>query len=81
MERERNLKIGDLVKIKQDEGRYFGYGVVLELNAGYQARIYWFDHFDDQNATEWEYTAGLALLEEDTIQYSGTVAVNKDESR
>lgn len=65
MEKERNLKVGDLVKIKHDVTRYFGYGVVLELRASYQARVYWFEHYDDQNATEWEYTSTLILLEED----------------
>ena len=59
------MKVGDLVRFKGDDWHWLGHGVVLEVRAsGKQAKIRWFDDWDEDNDIDWEQTSALEIISE-----------------
>ena len=59
------MKVGDLVRFKGDAWHWLGHGVVLEVRAsGKQAKIMWFDDWDEDDDIDWEQTGALEILSE-----------------
>ena len=58
------VKAGDLVKIKYDSAHWLGYGIVVEVYAGgKQAKVMWFDNFDEDPLVI-EQTSALEIISE-----------------
>jgi|TARA_B100000085_G_C18536501_1_gene510230 hypothetical protein len=58
------MKVGDLVRIRHDTTHWLGHGVVLEIRAaGKQAKIRWFDAWDEDQI-EWEQASALEVISE-----------------
>ncbi len=59
------MKVGDLVTFKGDDWRWLGHGVVLGVRAsGKQAKIRWFDDWDEDDDIDWQQTGALEILSE-----------------
>ena len=59
------MKVGDLIRFKGDDWHWLGHGVVLEVRAsGKQAKIRWFDDWDEDNDIDWEQTSALEIISE-----------------
>ena len=60
------MKVGDLIRIKNDESYWLGHGIVLETAAaGKQARVRWFDVWKrEEDGIEWEHTSALEVISE-----------------
>lgn len=58
------MKAGDLVKIKHDSSFWLGYGIVVEMYiGGRQAKVMWFDNFDEDPLVI-EQTSALEIISE-----------------
>ena len=58
------MKVGDLIKFRHDSYGLFGHGVVLEIAPlGGQAKVRWFDDWDDEEIA-WETTSLLEVISE-----------------
>jgi hypothetical protein len=57
------MKVGDLVKVKNDPDSWCGHGVVLEVNGMKEVKVYWFDDFTDA-PVDWNAAWCLEILSE-----------------
>ena len=58
------MKVGDLVRIRDDAFYWLGYGIVLAVRcSGRQAKIRWFDDWNEDEI-EWEQTTALEIISE-----------------
>jgi len=58
------MKVGNLVRFRDDAFYWLGYGIVLETRAsGKQAKIKWFDDWDEEEV-DWEQTGALEIISE-----------------
>ncbi len=48
------MKVGDLVKVKDDPENRCGMGIVYDRNGGFQVKVHWFwEHMNGPNYDEW----------------------------
>jgi len=57
------MKVGDLVKVKNDPAGWLGHGVILAVNGMREVQVYWFDGFSDA-PVDWNSTWTLEVLSE-----------------
>ena len=60
------MKAGDLIRIRNDNDYWLGYGIVLDIAAaGKQAKVRWFDVWKrEDDGIEWEQTSALEVVSE-----------------
>lgn len=60
------MKVGDLVRIRNDDDYWLGHGIVLETAAaGKQAKVRWFDAWKrEDDGIEWEQASALEVISE-----------------
>tara|TARA_Y100000592_G_scaffold91593_1_gene151984 strand:- start:75 stop:263 length:189 start_codon:yes stop_codon:yes gene_type:complete len=60
-----SIKVGDLVKVLNDDDGLFGHGVVLNLYPLHdEARVRWFDNWENSEPIEIENTGQLVVISE-----------------
>ena len=63
------MKVGDMVRVKNDPTGWFGFGVVLRLknaetrNCG-EAFVHWFDEWSNEEPTDWNKISSLKIISE-----------------
>jgi hypothetical protein len=57
------MKVGDLVRVKNDPEGWLGHGVVLATNGMRQVKVHWFDDFADA-PVDWNTVWTLEVLSE-----------------
>ena len=55
------MKVGDLVKYKQQPTAHYGYGIVLKYEDGMYL-LYWLDNIEKYNDYVWESQAHLEVI-------------------
>jgi hypothetical protein len=61
------MKVGDLVRVKNDPEGWLGHGVVLAVNGMREVQVHWFDDFADA-PVDWNATWTLEILSEVTYR-------------
>ena len=63
------MKVGDMVRVKNDPTGWFGFGVVLRLKYAEtqhcgEAFVHWFDEWSDEEPTDWNKISTLKIISE-----------------
>jgi hypothetical protein len=65
------MKKGTLVKLKGDDGGWFGYGLVVELSGSRMCRVLWTQDFGAENTDpfldpkdDWIWNSNLVAIQE-----------------
>ena len=58
------MKVGDLVKVKNDPAGWLGHGIVLDIKAsGKQVKVHWVDEWEEC-PIDWRSTGALTVVSE-----------------
>ena len=57
------MKVGDLVKVRNDPECWMGHGVVLAVNGMREVQVHWFDDFSEA-PLDWNSVWSLEILSE-----------------